>query len=394
MKSENEEFVEQVNNAVRQHFQELDKTPKEIEVREWYEHIYDAFASIYPSVRLDRSSTIDSLVNSYCAELAITKRLGFAYSDEQTHPWLNETKDEIDWFYWNRYKQYLLRTKKWAPAAVRSVEDDTRNVLDLMANPMAGNAFERRGLVVASVQSGKTANYIGLICRAADAGYRIIIVMAGVHNVLRNQTQRRLEDGFTGRNIIENDKIEPVGVGKDVTNRWPISCTSRDADFNKARATALKGIQTLNTNEPWLFVIKKNSNSLKQVYEWLNCNANENDQLLLIDDEADNASINGKYKKEKRNDEPTRINGQIRNILNFFSRCCYVGYTATPFANILIDPDLDTEKYGRDLFPSSFIYTLEESSDYFGATKVFDDADGLRAECWCKEKFELRAGIA
>lgn len=375
------EFIEQIDNSVRQHFAGVEGVPEESEVRAMYEQLYDAFIGIpmYAQMGGDRDGVIDALVQQYCSELYITKKFGFAFKDEDVKPWLNETEDAIEeqnsWFYWTRYKKYLMYTKHWSRSTVKTIERDTWNVLDLMANPAVEAGFERRGLVVASVQSGKTANYIGLICRAADAGYRIIIVMAGVHNVLRNQTQARLEDGFTGFNIVEQQSIEAVGVGLDNGTRRPIACTSREADFNKKRASALKGIQTAHTNEPWLFVIKKNSSSLKQVYEWLRDNASPDDQLLLIDDEADNASINGKYKRERREDEPTRINGQIRNILNYFTRKCYVGYTATPYANILIDPDVDTDKFGKDLFPSSFIYTLEESSDYFGAEKVFGDID-------------------
>ena len=375
------EFIEQIDNSVRQHFAGVEGVPEESEVRAMYEQLYDAFIGIpvYAQMGGDRNSIIDALVQQYCSELYITKKFGFAIKGEDVKPWLNEAEDTIEgqngWFYWARYKKYLMYTKHWSRSTVRTIERDTWNVLDLMANPAVEAGFERRGLVVASVQSGKTANYIGLICRAADAGYRIIIVMAGVHNVLRNQTQARLEDGFTGFNIVEQQSIEAVGVGLDSGTRRPIACTSREADFNKKRASALKGIQTAHTNEPWLFVIKKNSSSLKQVYEWLRDNASPDDQLLLIDDEADNASINGKYKRERREDEPTRINGQIRNILNYFTRKCYVGYTATPYANILIDPDIDTDKFGKDLFPSSFIYTLEESSDYFGAEKVFGDID-------------------
>ncbi|WP_311777898.1 Z1 domain-containing protein [Trueperella abortisuis] len=375
------EFIDQIDNAVRQHFADSDVVPNEDEVRDMYEHLYDAFSGVptYAGMTGNRDEIVKILVQKYCSELSITKKFGFAFKDDDVKPWLNEAEDEIEsrthWFYWNRYKKYLMRDKKWARSTVRTIEKDTWNILDLMANPTVEAGFERRGLVVASVQSGKTANYIGLICRAADAGYKIIIVMAGVHNVLRNQTQARLEDGFTGFNIVEQKSIEAVGVGKDNSSRRPIACTSREADFNKKRASALKGIQTAHTNEPWLFVIKKNSNSLKQVYEWLRDNAQPDDQLLLIDDEADNASINGKYKREKREDEPTRINGQIRNILNYFTRKCYVGYTATPYANILIDPTVDTDEFGKDLFPSSFIYTLEESSDYFGAEKVFGDFD-------------------
>lgn len=375
------EFIEQIDNSVRQHFAGMEGVPEENDVRDMYERLYDAFATIpmYKDMAGNRQEVIEALVHQYCSELYITKKFGFAFKDEEVKPWLNEAEEAIEdqngWFYWSRYKKYLMYTKHWARSTVRTIERDTWNVLDLMANPNVEAGFERRGLVVASVQSGKTANYIGLICRAADAGYKIIIVMAGVHNVLRNQTQARLEDGFTGFNIVEQQSIEAVGVGLDNGTRRPIACTSREADFNKKRASALKGIQTAHTNEPWLFVIKKNSNSLKQVYEWLRDNASPDDQLLLIDDEADNASINGKYKRDRRDDEPTRINGQIRNILNYFTRKCYVGYTATPYANILIDPEVDTDDFGKDLFPSSFIYTLEESSDYFGAEKVFADYD-------------------
>lgn len=373
-------LISQVDNAVRQHFSEQDVDPTDSEVRAQYEMIYNALAELplYSEYDTDREQTIDALVDQYASQLIITKRLGFAYQDEDTEPWLREAAERIEaengWFYWKRYKNHLLRDKHWPKNTIRTIERDTEAVLDLMADPAANHSFERRGLVVASVQSGKTANYTGLICRAADAGYKIIIVMAGVHNVLRNQTQARLEEGFTGFNISGRCS---VGVGKTDSLRRPISCTSRDNDFNKSRAETFLGLQTEQTNEPHLFVVKKNSNSLKQVYEWLRGNSKSTDPLLLIDDEADNASINGKYKRESREEEPTRINGQIRNILGLFDKKCYVGYTATPFANILIDPRVCTDEFGRDLFPSSFIYTLEESSDYFGATKVFADYDDV-----------------
>lgn len=370
-----EQFISYLDNTVREALGNEDKIPEEADVSNAFSQLYDALSFAYPIAKqCNKNEIVSKLVERYCSELTIKKKLGFEFKDEDSHPWLSEVENSIDWFYWNRYKQYLVRDKKWAQAAVKSIDRDGRNILDLMANPLKDGSFTRRGLVVASVQSGKTANYIGLVCRAADAGYRIIIVMAGVHNVLRNQTQARLEDGFTGFNI-ENRKVEPVGVGNRNQARRPIACTSREADFSKSRADALKGIQTVQANEPFLFVVKKNSKSLQQVYEWLKSNGNQNEPLLLIDDEADNASINGKYKLEKRENEPTKINGQIRNLLNLFNKACYVGYTATPFANVLIDPSVDSDEYGKDLFPSNFIYTLEESSDYFGAKKVFGDYD-------------------
>ncbi len=198
--------------------------------------------------------------------------------------------------------------------------------------------------------------------------------MAGVHNVLRNQTQARLEEGFTGFNI-DNDQ-EEIGVSKYGKARRPVCCTSRARDFNKRTAETLKGLQSSHTDEPWFFVIKKNSSALRQITEWLERNCKADDPLLLIDDEADNASINGKYKRELRGkSEVTKINSQIRSILQLFNKKVYLGYTATPYANILIDPDAISDELGKDIFPRSFIYTLEESPAYFGYQKAFKGFD-------------------
>ena len=231
MDATKEQFINNLDNTVRESLGDADDIPEESDVVEAYSRFFDAFSSVYPIAKeCDKSKIVSDLVEKYCTELTIKKKLGFEFKDEDSHPWLGEAEGSIEWFYWNRYRNYLVRDKKWAPAAVKSIDRDSRNILDLMANPLETRFFTRRGLVVASVQSGKTANYIGLICRAADVGYRIIIVMAGVHNVLRNQTQARLEDGFTGFNI-ENCKVEPVGVGKGSQARRPISCTSREADL-------------------------------------------------------------------------------------------------------------------------------------------------------------------
>lgn len=373
-----EMLSELVDTMTRKVLSARGENPREEEVQQEYEKCYDTFQPGYfPEATAQvRAEIIPELVKRYCSEFTISKQVGFAYYDDSTHKWLDEIADSIEWKYWDRYENYLLYTKRWSKNAVRTLERDTYNLLDLMANPKSSEPFERRGLVVASVQSGKTSNYIGVISRAADVGFKLIIVMAGIHNVLRSQTQQRIEEGFTGFTISNNTR-QNVGVGKmNSIEPHVLMCTTRTEDFNKKRAGALMSIQTHNTGDvPWIFVIKKNSNSLKQLYEWLKTSANPNEPILIIDDEADNASINGKYKREHRDDEPTRINGQIRNILNLFRRCCYLGYTATPFANILIDPDLDSEDYGRDLFPGSFIYTLGDSSDYFGAEKVFGDYD-------------------
>jgi hypothetical protein len=133
-----------------------------------------------------------------------------------------------------------------------------------------------------------------------------------------------------------------------------------------------------------VLVIKKNSRTLANLVDWLREHSAGRrsemvDQpMLLIDDEADNASINIAYGR----DEVSRINGQIRDLLGLFRRSCYVGYTATPFANIFIDPDSVDEVYRQDLFPRHFIIGLDAPSNYFGARKVFVDGvpddDGTR----------------
>ena len=110
------EFIEQVDNIVRRHFAGLDEIPEEDEVKSWYEQTYDACALIYPQPSVDRDDTIKELVKQYCSELYITKKLGFAYKDETVKPWLNEAEEDIEdkngWFYWSRYKNYLMCEKK------------------------------------------------------------------------------------------------------------------------------------------------------------------------------------------------------------------------------------------------------------------------------------------
>ena len=328
-------------------------------------------AKYYPdfmNIKLENPKAfIDKLIQDYKTKEDFLKPVGFCYQDDRIEPWLNIEKPNIDWFYWNRYHDYLRTKKHWSTDTLRSMDRDTDNILDVMANPKMDEPFDRRGLVVASVQSGKTANYIGLISKAADAGYKIIIVMAGIYNVLRNQTQERIEDGFVGYDLVSK---KYVGVGNS-RQRRPLLGTSRIRDFNKATEDAMRGVTSGHVQEPLVFVIKKNTNSLREISLWLENNCKDDGPLLLIDDEADNASINVKYDKG----EVSKINGQIRKILGLFAQSAYVGYTATPFANVLIDSKSSDEEVGDDIFPRSFIYTLEQSTAYFGAEKVFGDID-------------------
>lgn len=312
----------------------------------------------------------------------ISMGLGAIVDAEDFKPWLHDARinREIGDFYWGRYRK-LLGLKGLPKSVIDGTDEVTDKVLDRLGNPNNLSPWSRRGMVVGHVQSGKTANYTGLICKAADAGYRLIVVIAGIHNNLRNQTQARIDEGFIGRdtgrlahaNKAQRQKI--IGVGQFDQREFPVSLTNTLRDFNKATATTFTA-QLSQINVPVVLVIKKNSSTLKNLLEWLKEHSvHQSTQMvsqpmLLIDDEADNASINTAYQR----DEVTRINSQIRELLSLFHRSCYVGYTATPFANIFIDPDTDDDALKQDLFPRDFIIGLDAPSNYFGAQKIFLDA--------------------
>lgn len=283
-------------------------------------------------------------------------------------------KREISWDYAGDYEKLLIN-QGWPTRVVSSMNSVTDRILGLLENPHRDGDWERRGLVIGHVQSGKTANYIGLISKAADAGYKFIIVIAGIHNNLRTQTQARIDAGFIGRDSKTNQWI---GVSQLRPKRaLPMTVTTTESDFNKSLARRF-GMELKSLNNTFILVIKKNVNTLSSLYNWLK-ELNTREELekitdipmLLIDDEADNASIN----TNKPELDPTRTNREIRSILNLFRKRCYVGYTATPFANVFINPDSEDEMLGSDLFPAHFIHCLDAPTNYCGAEKMFPDKD-------------------
>lgn len=308
----------------------------------------------------------------------VIMRFGTALTERNFKPWLESAKAGIDWYYWGRYRRLLSESMKLSKNVIGTIHEETERTLGFSENPKLSELWQRRGMVVGHVQSGKTANYIGLIAKAADAGYKVIVVIAGVHNNLRNQTQIRVDEGFIGRDsarLLSRKADKFIGVGKFDANRRPITFTNAVKDFDTGMATGL-GLPLHSLSEPAVFVIKKNYNTLKNLAEWMeehNGGSVARDlPMLLIDDEADNASINVRYGKS----EVSRINGQIRSLLKHFSRASYVGYTATPFANIFIDPDTIDEMLGEELFPRHFIVSLDPPSNYFGAATVFGANSG------------------
>jgi hypothetical protein len=298
--------------------------------------------------------------------------------EDENNPWLAEKRTSIDFAngFWGNYKQYLEEEKNYSPDVINKLDLLTDEILNNLFDPTLRIKINKKGLVVGQVQSGKTGNYTGLICKAADAGFGLIIVLAGIHNNLRSQTQLRIDESFLGFDtkhkralITKNIRI---GVGQPGYSNKKVahSLTSSEekGDFNQGVANSL-GLN-FETSDTLIAVIKKIPGPLRQIYGWLSANAKEDSELrkairekaiLVIDDEADNASINTN-KKER---EPTRINGQIRDIINLFNKSAYVGYTATPFANIFIPLD------DQNLFPRNFIKNIPAPSNYIGPEKVF-----------------------
>jgi len=284
--------------------------------------------------------------------------------------WVHK-RDDITWTYAGAYEDFL-RTQAWPPRMVQSLSDVTTRILGHLQDPLSeGTTWSRRGLVIGHVQSGKTANYTGLIAKAADTGYKFIIVIAGIHSNLRRQTQERIDEAFIGRSSDPEDR-RTIGVGVKAGYPHPATLTNISEDFNKNTA-AKSGWKINDFSKPIILIIKKNVTTLTALHRWLKeLNAAGDGRIsdvpmLLIDDEADNASIN----TNKEDLDPTRTNAMIRRILGLFAKSCYIGYTATPFANIFINPEAYDEDVREELFPRDFIYCLDAPTTYFGAEKVF-----------------------
>ncbi len=314
-------------------------------------------------------------------KLVIQMDVGIYINDRNNghQSWLPAKRADFDFYFWNRYKKYLEEEKQWNPRVTSNLGKISDEILDLCGDPSEDH-FAIKGLVLGDVQSGKTANYTAICNKAADTGYRIIIVLAGLQENLRKQTQERLDAEFSGRKseYFLDPKVEqviknrPVGVGRHGAKKKIASFTSVTKDFDSGvlRSNNL-GIE--NVNSPVLLVVKKNKKILNNLIKWLSDNNTHNEAgqielpLFLIDDEADNASVNTK----DPDSQPAAINDCIRRLLMLFSKTTYLGITATPFANIFIDPEND-----KDLFPADFIYALSAPTNYIGADRIFgDDSD-------------------
>ncbi len=295
---------------------------------------------------------------------------GGQIDDHETKPWVDGRWRALgnNRMYWQRYKRRLEHDLGRPAKVVNDIDKVTDEILDQCGDPTdCSMAWQKRGMVIGEVQSGKTGVFAGLMNKAADAGYKVFIVLAGLTNSLREQTQRRIDSDFLGRESKLHSKIR-LGNAQTV-----ICLTSVKSDFftsKKDISFPLNG----NTGTALLVVVKKNKVILDNMFSWLQEESKKSmdgkrieSSLFLIDDEADSASIN----TNANDKEATAINNRIRDILALFKNASYVGFTATPYANIFINP-YTPEGKTDDLFPRNFIRYTSIPSNYFGIRRMLD----------------------
>ncbi|GGJ71334.1 Z1 domain-containing protein [Deinococcus aquiradiocola] len=274
----------------------------------------------------------------------------------------------------------LLEKEGWPVDARVRLGRTTRSILGRCGNPAVTAPWDRRGMVVGDVQSGKTTSYVSLICAAIDAGYRNIVVLGGRTNDLRHQTQERVDLGVTGRESSRSPGTKPkIGVGliEAIPGLTTVSLTTQDHVGGKAGgdfSTKKANIDSVSGDNICIIaVVKKHADILNKLTGWFTgTGKGEAGPLLLIDDEADDASID----TNEPGESPTAINAAIRLLLESVKQSSYVAYTATPYANVMIDPEDGDKTHGDNLFPRNFIALLTAPPSYFGARRFLSRVDG------------------
>jgi hypothetical protein len=324
-------------------------------------------------------------------------------------PWYAEARQKRSTVYWEHYQDYLADSKHWPATSLQSLDATTTQVVERLSDPHRKEARQTKGLVVGYVQSGKTANFTGVVAKAIDAGYRLVIVLTGTIEVLRAQTQLRLDKELVGReNILdgldENDPEVVKSLDYQQAEDWIKDLFVRHGDLEKQGAPAIRRLTThhsdykklphgqtqlrfqlqepsrplndpanLNKSPVHVAIVKKNPAALKKLIADIKPFKHKASlPVLIIDDESDQASVDTTDPKKYAKDSPegrkrTTINKLLSEFLTLLPRAQYIGYTATPFANVFIDPDDES-----DLFPSNFILSLERPPGYMGVADFHD----------------------
>ncbi|GAA3462118.1 Z1 domain-containing protein [Saccharothrix longispora] len=388
-----------------------------------------------PNTEGRRARVVEALRLDAETAAEITHRFPLAKGDGTTviagpwEPWYTAEVKKARDFYWGHYADYLHNQRHWDVDAIVNLDMATTRVVERLIDPSRAKAGQTKGLVVGYVQSGKTANFTGVIAKAIDAGYRLVIVMTGTTNILREQTQRRVDMELIGReNILRGtDEHDPDAAqfidyldDEDwIADRfvrhgaWPSQIgrpdihrmTNRRFDYRRLqqgrsaleferrdRTKPLWHPDNLFTSDARLIIVKKNATVLSNLVKDLKNTADrlENIPALIIDDESDQASVNTTDPKKWREDKKNRtaINKHLSNLLGLLPRAQYIGYTATPFANVFVDPT-DAE----DIFPKDYLISLERPLGYMGAEDFLDldiDPDVERTFRNSKEMAHLR----
>jgi hypothetical protein len=321
---------------------------------------------------------------------------------ERHAPWYTAPRQSERSFYWDAYKNYLQETAKWPDESIEDLDEASRIVVERLSDPEKLEIYATKGLVVGYVQSGKTANFTAVVAKAADAGYRLVIVLAGTLNLLRRQTQRRLDKELVGKELIEAHVIDGGSHEYTDASDWPDfiehsaipsdlgafdweRLTNSEDDYQQLKM-AIAALETqlrypsrrandpinLHKSPARLLVIKKNPAVMKKLLKDLGRLKTSLQEIpaLIIDDESDQASINTRKPSPSEVKKRTATNHAIVNLLTLLPRAQYVGYTATPFANVFVDPS-DSE----DLFPKDYIVSLKRPMGYMGVRDFFDLAE-------------------
>lgn len=406
----NREYIEQIVRSIETQVREY-KTDNTYVTREFFEApeikskaeiAINAIANALSWPKLDNSaftSLFQVAIKEYRDKNATDILPSISITKSRKKSWLtNQRQIKLNWNtddltnYRNRYMQYLIKIGR--PA--KYVDETKRSSLEIlkkMGDPISESEFYVKGLVVGSVQSGKTANFNAVINSSIDSGYKLIIVLSGIMEDLRKQTQQRIEKevvGYSkaGSGFLGVGKIQPFGELGDNNVSQIVIPTSIESDFKKTIKEA-----DFSLNNKNILVCKKNTGVLKNLILWLSDYLNENKEkhdipFLIIDDEADNASLNNMGDRGK--EYASTINGHIRALLGLFNRKTYLGYTATPFANVLQDKneapeskwlisyrekgETKTKEFTQvpNLFPEDFIELLYPPSVYIGAKHFFE----------------------
>ncbi len=405
----NREYIDQINTFIN-NFLQQELTKNEYISRDFFDdkelkikisNVFNSLtlAGMIPELneeKFDKFYEIAIKEQRYKNKQGMTPSISLTNKNEDEFVWLS--KERIEELGWNRDELNTYRTRylyylKEIGRSGSYIDETKRSSLEIvkkLGDPKSENAFFTRGLVVGSVQSGKTANFNAVINSAIDVGYDLIIVLSGIMEDLRVQTQKRIEKEVEGKYVSGSNfmgvgniaSFGPLGQYKEV--HQIILPTSTETDFKKTIKEA-----DFSLNNKNILICKKNSSVLKNLILWLDNYLNENKDkieipFLIVDDEADNASLNNLGHKGR--EEASTINGHIRSLLALFKKKTYLGYTATPFANVLQDRNekplskwiIDDKGIKKEfeqessLFPRDFIELLFPPSNYIGAKHFFE----------------------